>query len=172
MFHLGTAWWEIIIRATVVYLFVVIGLRLTGRRTLGQLNTLDVVLILIIANAVQNAMIGPDTSLLGGLIAAATLLTVNVVTTALRSRNRRAERFFEGTPVVLINNGHIVEANLRRERIDAEELAEALHEHGLENASQVKLCILEVDGSLSVVPADSPSIRTRKHFRAHRAPNA
>ena len=69
MFHLGTAWWEIIIRAAVVYLFVIIGLRLTGRRALGQLNTPDVVLILIIANAVQNAMLGPDTSLIGGLIA-------------------------------------------------------------------------------------------------------
>ena len=172
MFHLGTAWWEIIIRAAVVYLFVVLGLRLTGRRTLGQLNTVDVVLILIIANAVQNAMIGPDTSLLGGLIAAATLLAVNVAMTALRSRDRRAEAFFEGTPVVLINHGQAIAANLRRERISPEELAEALHEHGLENASQVKLCVLEVDGSLSVVPADSPAIRTRKHFRARRAPNA
>jgi uncharacterized membrane protein YcaP (DUF421 family) len=172
MFHLGTAWWEIILCATVIYLFVVIGPRLTGRRTLGQLNTVDVVLILIIANAVQNAMIGPDTSLLGGLIAAATLLRVSVVTTGLRSRNHWAEQFFEGTPVVLINHGHAIEANLRRERIDPQELAEALHEHGLENAAQVKLCILEVDGSLSMVPEDSPLIHTRKHFRAHRAPNA
>ncbi len=172
MFHLGTAWWEIILRATVIYLFVVIGLRLTGRRTLGQLNTVDVVLILIIANAVQNAMIGPDTSLLGGLIAAATLLSVNVITTALQSRSTRAERFFEGVPVVLINHGQAIEANLRRERISREELAAALHEHGLENVAEVKSCILEVDGSLSVVSEEGATIRTRKHFKAHRAPNA
>jgi uncharacterized membrane protein YcaP (DUF421 family) len=171
MFHLGTAWWEIIIRATVVYLFVVIGLRLIGRRTLGQLNTVDVVLVLIIANAVQNAMIGPDTSLIGGLIAAATLLVVNVGTTKIRARSHLAEKFFEGTPVVLINHGHAVEANLRRAGVDEEELAEALREHGLESAAQVKLCILEVDGSLSVVPEDGPMIRTRKRLRAHRAPN-
>ncbi len=172
MFHLGTAWWEIIIRAAVIYLFVILGLRLTGLRALGQLNTADVVLILIIANAVQNAMIGPDTSLLGGLIAAATLFVVNVLTANLRARSLRAERFFEGTPVILINHGHPIEVNLRRERIGQAELAEALHEHGLESASQVKHCVLEVDGSLSVVPEEGPTIRTRKHFKAHRAPNA
>jgi uncharacterized membrane protein YcaP (DUF421 family) len=172
MFHLGTAWWEIIIRAAVVYLFVVIGLRLTGRRTLGQLNTTDVVLILIIANAVQNAMLGPDTSLIGGLIAAATLLAVNYVATLLRSGNRRAAAFFEGSPIILINHGRLIPENLHRQRIGQEELAEALHEHGLETAAQVKLCILEVDGSLSVVPEDAQIIRTRKHFKAHRAPNA
>lgn len=172
MFHLGTPWWAIIVRTSVIYVFVVVGLRLTGRRTLGQLNTVDVVLILIIANAVQNAMIGPDTSLIGGLIAATCLLIVNVVITRLRERNRLAARFFEGSPVVLIDHGHLLEANLRRERISPEEVAEALHEHGVENVSQVKLCILEVDGSLSVVPEDSPTIRTRKRFRAHRAPNA
>ena len=70
----------------------------------------------------------------------------------------------------MINDGRAIETTLRRERIDTEELAEAFHEHGLENASQVKLCILRVDGSPSVVPEDSPVIRTRKHFRAHRAP--
>jgi uncharacterized membrane protein YcaP (DUF421 family) len=172
MIHLGTAWWEIIIRTTVVYLFVIIGLRLTGRRALGQLNTPDVVLVLIIANAVQNAMLGPDTSLVGGLIAAGTLLAVNAITTDFRARNRRAAAFFEGSPVILINHGRLIEENLRKERIGADDLAEVLHEHGLENVSQVKLCILEVDGSLSVVPEDAPVIRTRKHFKSHRAPNA
>jgi uncharacterized membrane protein YcaP (DUF421 family) len=172
MLHLGTAWWEIIIRATVVYLFVIIGLRLTGRRALGQLNTPDVVLVLIIANAVQNAMLGPDTSLVGGLIAAGTLLAVNAVTTQLRARNRQAAKFFEGSPIILINHGRLIEENMRRESIGREELAEVLHEHGLENAAQAKMCILEVDGSLSVVPEDAHVIHTKKHFKSHRAPNA
>ena len=172
MFQLGTVWWQIIVRSAVVYVFVILGLRLTGRRTIGQLNTVDVVLILIIANAVQNAMIGPDTSLIGGLIAASSLLVVNVAVSRLRERNREVERFFEGSPVVLISHGHLLEANLQRERITAEELAEALHEHGVENVAQVKLCVLEIDGSLSVVPEDSPTIHTRKRFRGHRAPNA
>jgi uncharacterized membrane protein YcaP (DUF421 family) len=172
MFHLGTAWWEIVIRAAVVYFFVIIGLRLTGRRALGQLNTPDVVLVLIIANAVQNAMLGPDTSLIGGLIAAGTLLIVNAISSEVRSRSRRATRFFEGEPVILVNHGRLIPENLRRQHIGEDELAEALHEHGLESAAQVKLCILEIDGSLSVVPMDAPVIRTRKHFKSHRAPNA
>lgn len=172
MFQLATPWWQIVVRSAVIYLFVVAGLRLTGRRALGQLNTADVVLILILANAVQNAMIGPDTSLTGGLIAAVTLLALNLGIATLRTRNRLADRFFEGSPVVLIDHGHLLERNLRRERIGPEELAEALHEHGLEDVSQVKLCILEIDGSLAVVPETSRTIHTRKHFRARRAPNA
>lgn len=170
MFTLGTTWWAIIVRASVVYLFVLLGLRVTGRRTIGQFNAIDVVLILIVANAVQNAMIGPDTSLIGGLIAAATLFAVDAGLVGTLRRNDRARRFFEGVPVVLINNGHAIEPNMRKERISPEELAQALHEHGLENVSEVKSCILEVDGSLSVVPTGTPTIRTRRHFKAHRVP--
>ena len=95
-----------------------------------------------------------------------------VATTAHHSRNRRAEHFVDATLVVLIITGHGVEANLRRKWIDPDELAEAIREQGPENVSRVKWCSLEVDGALSVVPEGSPSSRTRKQFRAHRAPNA
>jgi len=172
MFTLGTPWWQIIVRAAIVYVAVLIGLRLTGRRAIGQLNAIDVVLILIVANAVQNAMIGPDTSVIGGLIAAATLFVVDSGLIGAFRRNERARRFFVGTPVVLINHGQVVEQNMRKERISPDELAEALHEHGVDNVSQVKSCILEVDGSLSVVPADAEVIHTKRHIKAHRVPGS
>ena len=158
MFTLGTEWWEIILRATVVYIVVWTGLRAFGRHSMGQRNALDLVLILIVANAVQNAMIGPDTSLIGGLIAAGTLFVINWGITKVVRTSERTRRFFEGSPVVLINHGHLIESNMRREGIDPDELAEVLHEHGLETASQVKTAILEIDGSLSIIPAAAPSI--------------
>ncbi len=164
MFTLGTEWWEIILRATVVYIVVWTGLRAFGRHSMGQRNALDLVLILIVANAVQNAMIGPDTSLIGGLIAAGTLFVINWGITKVVRTSERTRRFFEGSPVVLINHGHLIESNMRREGIDPDELAEVLHEHGLETASQVKTAILEIDGSLSIIPAAAPSIQARKRL--------
>jgi len=170
MFTLGTEWWEIVIRATVVYVAVVLALRLTGRRSLGQRNAIDLVLILIVANAVQNAMIGSDTSLVGGLIAAATLFTVDAVLDRVLGRNRRLQAFFTGSPVVLINHGQVVEANLRRERVTLDELEEALREHGIEQIGQVKLGVLEMDGSLSIVPGTSESFHSHRRIKGHSAP--
>lgn len=164
MFTLGTEWWEIVLRATVVYIAVWMGMRVFGRHSLGQRNALDLVLILIVANAVQNAMIGPDTSLIGGLIAAGTLFLIDWGLTKVIGKNERTRRFFEGSPVVLINHGHLIESNMRKEGIDQDELAEVLHEHGLETASQVKTAILEIDGSLSIIPAAAPSIQARKRL--------
>lgn len=165
MFTLGTEWWEIVLRATVVYVAVLIGMRLFGRHSLGQRNAIDLVLILIVANAVQNAMIGPDTSLIGGLIAAGALFVIDWGITKVVRTSERSRRFFEGSPVVLINHGQLIEANLRREGINPDELAQVLHEHGLETASQVKTAILEVDGSLSIIPAPAPSIHPPKHLK-------
>lgn len=165
MFTLGTEWWEIVLRATVVYIAVWTGLRVFARHSLGQRNALDLVLILIVANAVQNAMIGPDTSLIGGLIAAGTLFLIDFGVTKAIGRHERTRRFFEGSPVVLIHHGQLIEASIRREGINPDELAEVLHEHGLETASQVKTAILEIDGSLSIIPATAPSIQPRKHLK-------
>jgi uncharacterized membrane protein YcaP (DUF421 family) len=168
MFTLGTEWWDIILRSTVVYIAVLLGLRYVGRQTLGQRSALDVVLILIVANAVQNAMIGPDTSLIGGLIAAATLFTVDRVLGAWFRRHRKIKGFFEGGPVILIQDGQVLQANMAKERIDQDELQETLEEHGVEHVSQVKLGILEMDGSLSIIPADAPSSRTDRKLGRHR----
>ena len=170
MFELGTDWWEIIVRATVVYIAVVLALRLTGRRSLGQRNAVDLVLILIVANAVQNAMIGSDTSLIGGLLAAGTLFLVDAIFDRIFGRSERLEHFFSGSPVVLVNHGQLLEANLRKEHMSHGELAEALREHGIEEIGQVKTAILEIDGSLSVVPDDAVSYHSRRRIKGHRGP--
>ncbi len=170
MFTLGTAWWEIVIRATVVYVDIILLLRFTGRRSLGQRNAIDLVLILIVANAVQNAMMGSDVSLLGGLIAAATLFAVNAVLDRILGDSMRARDFFTGSPVVLINHGQVVEANCLKQHIGMSELQEALREHGVENIGQVKHAILEMDGSLSIVPSGSETIHSSKRIKGHKGP--
>lgn len=170
MLTLGTEWWQIVVRATVVYIAVVLALRLTGRRSLGQRNAVDLVLILIVANAVQNAMIGSDTSLIGGLIAAATLFAVDSVMDRFLSRSSKLQQFFTGSPVVLVNHGQPIEKNMKREAISDAELMEALREHGIEEIGQVKFAVLEMDGTLSVVPATSESYHGRRRIKGHNAP--
>lgn len=161
MFTLGTDWWEIIIRSTAVYLAVLVGVRLVGRRSLGQRTAVDFVLILIVANAVQNSMIGPDTSLIGGLIAAATLFAVDRSLAMYLRKHGRARKLLEGSPVVLINHGQLIEANLRKEGLSLDDLEETLQEHGIDHISQVKMAVLEMDGSLAIVPADANVTRTK-----------
>ena len=161
MFTLGTEWWEIIFRSTAVYLAVLVGVRLVGRRSLGQRSAVDFVLILIVANAVQNSMIGPDTSLIGGLIAAATLFAVDRLLSMYLRKHGKARKLLEGSPVVLIIHGQLIEGNLRKEGLSQDDLEETLHEHGIDHISQVKMAILEMDGSLAIVPSDANVTRTK-----------
>jgi uncharacterized membrane protein YcaP (DUF421 family) len=165
MFTLGTEWWEIIVRSTAVYLAVLIGVRLVGRRSLGQRTAVDFVLILIVANAVQNAMIGSDTSLIGGLIAAATLFAFDRLLGKYLRGHERVRSLLEGSPVVLINNGQLIEANLRKEGLTHDDLTVILQEHGIDHLGQVKLAILEMDGSLSIVPAEAEVTRTHRKLK-------
>jgi uncharacterized membrane protein YcaP (DUF421 family) len=160
--------WQIVVRTVVIYLAVFIGLRLTGKRELGQMTIFDLVVILLIANAVQNAMVGPDVSLTGGVIAAVALLAANWVLAQLRLRSRYWGRLLEGTPTVLIEDGEFVAPHLRREGLDRAEVEMAMREHGVESVRDVKLAILEVDGSISIVPQESRVLRTRKHIRQFR----
>jgi len=167
VFDLGTAWWSIVARTAVVYIVVLAGLRLTGKRQIGQMAPFDLVLILLIANAVQNAMVGADTSLPGGLIAAVALLLLNLVVSRVNQAVPIFQKLTEGSPVVLVSDGRVVEAALRREGIDEVELEEAIREHAVRGLDEVELAVLEVDGSISVVPKDRNVIRTRRRF--HRA---
>jgi len=145
-------------------------LRFTGRRSLGQRNAIDLVLILIVANAVQNAMMGSDVSLLGGLIAAAALFAANAMLDRILGDSMRARDFFTGSPIVLINHGQVVESNCQKQHIRMDELEEALREHGIENVGQVKSAILEMDGSLSIVPAASQTFHSSKRIKGHKGP--
>ncbi len=156
---------NIVLRTVLVYLAILIGLRLAGKREIGQMNVFDLVLLLLIANAVQNAMVGPDTSLIGGVLAAFVLLALNAVVAQLRLRSPGLRRWVEGTPTLLVLRGEVISEHMRREGLDLETLEAALREHGLADVSQVEMAVLEIDGSISVVPLGAETRRTKRHVK-------
>ena len=156
---------QILARSLLVYVGVLVGLRLMGKRELGQMTVFDLVVILLIANAVQNAMVGADVSIQGGLLAAAVLLAVNRVVAALRVHSGVWGRLIEGTPTVLVQEGEFLEAALRKEGLERQQVEMAMREHGIDSLEQVKLAILETDGSISIVPEGARVVRTKKHVR-------
>lgn len=166
-----TAGWhtiaDIAIRTSVVYLALLVGIRLTGQRQLGQMNSFDLVLLLIIANAVQNAMVGPDTSLVGGLVAAAILLVWHQVINRVRRTSRRASRLIAGEGIMLINNGTVLAEHLVRAGLTMDELLQALREHGVGRVADVRLAVLEPDGAISVIRFDDlkPESHNQPHHR-------
>jgi uncharacterized membrane protein YcaP (DUF421 family) len=165
MFTMAASAWDIIVRTAAVYVVVLIGLRLSGKREIGQMTVFDLVVLLLIANAVQNAMVGPDTSLTGGVLAAAVLLVLNVAVARLRLRWPRLRRFVEGSPTLLVLHGEVIPDHLRREGVDQETLEAALREHGVANLSGVEMAVLEIDGSISVVPAGGTTKRVKRPIK-------
>lgn len=171
MFATMIAPWEIAVRTVLVYGAVLIGLRLAGKREIGQMTPFDLVVILLVANAVQNAMVGPDSSLTGGVISAGTLVSVNYLVSRIRDRVPWLRRAIEGQPTLLIRDGAILEHNLAREHVDREEVLMALREHGIDEIGQVRAAILETDGSISVVQATEPMLlHTRRRVRRRQRP--
>ncbi len=160
----------IALKTTVIYFFLVIGLRLMGKRELGQMNIYDLVLIIVLANAVQNSMVGNDNSLVGGIVAAVTLLVWNRLFTLLMTRSERVERIMTGEPTLIVNDGKYIEAHMKREGVTPEQVMSALREHGIDRLEDAHMCVLEVDGTISVVPQNTPVQRTRHHYRALRLP--
>jgi uncharacterized membrane protein YcaP (DUF421 family) len=142
---------HVIVSSAVVYLFITLAIRVFGKKELAQLSVLDLVFILLISNAVQNAMVGSDTSLSGGLIAAGTLFLLNFIFKYLLYRSRKLTRLLEGDPVILVSEGSINDQNLRKLRITTDELLEAIREHGVQSIQDVNLAILEVDGNISIL---------------------
>jgi uncharacterized membrane protein YcaP (DUF421 family) len=151
LFAISLPWWEFVVRAIGVYAFLLVVLRLTGKRQVGQLTPFDLVLLLILSNAVQNSMNGGDNSLVGGMISAVTLVGLNAVISRLTSRNRRLERMVDGQPRVLISNGHVFPLVLKAEDISHDELMAALRGAGCEKIDEVRLAVLETTGSISVI---------------------
>lgn len=151
------------LRVAVVYVGLLLLLRLAGKRTLGQMTPFDLLTLLLLSNAVQNAMTGPDNSLTGGLLAAAILLLLNraVASSPLRQH-------LEGRPTLLIQNGQILHEALRREGIKLEELEAALREHGVSRTAQVASAVLEIDGTISVVPSQEPTVHKVRHIKSSR----
>lgn len=145
---------NVIVSSLVVYLFIALGIRIFGKKELAQLSVVDLVFVLLISNAVQNAMVGSDTSLAGGLLAALTLFTVNYVFMQLRFRFKGLTHLLEGDPVVLVSEGKVNDKNMRNVQITTDELLEAVHEHGVSSIREVNLAILEVDGKISIISND------------------
>src|SRR5256885_17038582 len=142
------------IRPAVVYPPLLVGLRVTGNRQLGQMSMFDFVLLLIIATAVQNAMVGPDTSLAGGLVAGAVLLAWHQGIDRLRRSSRRLGRLLGGTADLLVYHGRVFHQHLERENLPVDELRQALREHGVASLDVVHMAVLEPDGAISVIRSD------------------
>lgn len=154
MWELELPVWELVVRSTLIYLVMVAALRLFGKREVGQFTLIDLVLILLIANAVQPAMTGPDTSLTAGLVIIVTLVVVNRGISLARTHVPFVQRLIESPPTVLARDGAWVKAALKREELSVEDCEMALREHGIEDVSKVRLAVLEPDGTISVVPID------------------
>jgi len=157
-------------KTTIVYLFLVAGLRLLGKRELGQMTIYDLVLIIVLANSVQNAMVGDDNTLAGGLVAATVLLFWNRLFTLVLAHSPRLEHYLVGQPLLIVNNGHLMRDRMQKEGVTVEQVRAALREHGLHRLEQARMCVLEIDGTISVVPEDATVYRTRHHFKALRLP--
>ena len=158
---------KVIFSTAVVYIFIIVAIRLFGKKELAQLSVIDLVFILLISNAVQNAMVGPDTSLVGGLIAAATLFILNFGFKFLLYKFPSLGKALQGEAIMLVYNGKLMTENLKRARITVAELEEAAREHGVDSLAEVNLAILEVDGNISILSNDfkDRSKRKKKHYR-------
>lgn len=144
--------WEKVLRSVVVYAFMLLAFRFTGKRQVGQLTPFDLVVLLIISNVVQNAVIGPDNSLGGGLLGAAVILALNWGVVELAFRSKRLRRLLEATPTLLVHNGRILHQNLQRERITLDDLHAALRRNGVADVEHVHVAVLEENGGISVIP--------------------
>lgn len=151
----------------VVYLFIIIAIRLFGKKELAQLSVIDLVFILLISNSVQNAMLGSDTSLVGGLLAAATLFILNYGFKYVIYRFPSFGKVLQGEAIMLIYGGEINKRNLKRAKVTVGELEEAAREHGVSALEEVNLAILEVDGNISILSNDfaRKSKRMKKHYK-------
>jgi uncharacterized membrane protein YcaP (DUF421 family) len=129
------------------------------------MTVFDLVVVLLLANAVQNAMVGPDTSVQGGLVAAFVLLILNRLVAATRLHGGVWGRLIEGSPTVLIQEGQVLDAALRKEGLERTQIEMAMREHGVASFDEVRLAVLETDGSISIVPKGSTVLKTRKHVR-------
>lgn len=158
---------DIILRSAAVYVFMVVALRIFGKKELSQLSTFDVILILLISNAVQNAMVGPDTSLLGGLAAAAVLFTLNFAVKKAIALSPFAKKLLLDKPEILIHNGTPDFRVLAKLDISHDELKEAMREHGVERYTDVRLAMLEPDGNISIISAENGQLK-QTHYKRRR----
>jgi uncharacterized membrane protein YcaP (DUF421 family) len=155
---------ELVVRGVVVYVALLVALRIFGKREVGQFTIYDLVFVLLVANALQPAMTGPDTSLVGGIVLIVALVTANAIVGRL-DQIPMIHRLFTPAPAVIIRDGGYVDDVLEREGVTQDEVEMAIREHGLTGAKDVKLAVLEADGTISVVPKDAAVVKTRHRVR-------
>jgi len=168
MWNLSLPWWEFVIRALLVYGFLLILLRLTGKRQIGQMSPFDLVLLLVLSNAVQNSMNGGDNTVLGGMILATTLVLFNAIIGFVTYRSRSVQKFMEGEPEILIFDGKLIKQNLEKEGLTMDELEGAMRVAGCEKVKDVHLATMELNGQISIVREENPKgVAPRVYRTAH-----
>ncbi|MBZ5623417.1 MAG: DUF421 domain-containing protein [Acidobacteriia bacterium] len=167
IFALGVPVAEKILRPVLVYFFLVVVLRVFGKRELAQLNPFDLVVLLSLSNTVQNAIIGNDNSLTGGLIGAFALLAMNYLVVRFLFRHRRLDQVFEGKPTVLVENGHVLRRELAKELLTRSELMTVLHRQGFDGVEEVERCVLEPGGTFYIQRKMPPTERVEHEAVMH-----
>jgi uncharacterized membrane protein YcaP (DUF421 family) len=156
-FDLSMPWWQYLVRACIVYFVLLAMIRLSGKRTMGQFTSFDMLLIVLLGNAVQNALLGTDTSVGGGLILAATLMLLNWGVGYLAARNDRVERVLEGVPVVLARDGHVFRDVLRRELVSRADFDKAMRENDCAQIDDIAVAMLETNGHITILKRSESS---------------
>jgi len=162
MWHFDISWEEKVVRTIVVYVFLLIGLRLAGKRELGQFNPFDLVVLLLLSNTLQNAIIGNDNSLAGGLLGAAVLLAINYAVVRFLYRHPAIERLVEGDPDVLVRDGEAIQHRMERELITRDQLEAAARRQGIDSLDRVRECRLETGGALTFIER-TPTDEEERH---------
>ena len=156
MFGLAMPWWAFVLRACIVYFILLALIRASGKRTMGQFTPFDMLLVVLLGNAVQNALLGQDTSVGGGLLLASTLLILNWLVGLVSARSARMEALVEGVPVLLAHDGKVYKDVLRRELISRADFDKAMRESGVEDLEDIRMAVLETNGHITLVTRNSP----------------
>jgi uncharacterized membrane protein YcaP (DUF421 family) len=153
--EIGSSLPEVALRVAVIYLFLVVVLRISGKREVGQLSILELIVVLLISDAVQNSMVGENTTVWGGMVAVLVLLGLDYGLSMVTRRSRRVRRAIEGEPRLLIRDGQLLPKALREEGVDANDVRAAIRAHGFTRIEEIRMAVLETNGSISVIPKDA-----------------
>jgi uncharacterized membrane protein YcaP (DUF421 family) len=147
---------DAVLRGAIMFIFLLVLFRLTGKRTLNSVTPFDLILLLIISEAAQNAMIGQDYSLTNSFLVILTLVGLDILLSFVKQRSHRAERFLDGCPLLIVDHGRLLEERMHKSRVDQEDVMAAARQHqGLERLEQIKYAVLEVNGDISIIPQES-----------------
>jgi uncharacterized membrane protein YcaP (DUF421 family) len=152
--EIGSSLPEVVLRTAIVYLFLVAVLRISGKRQVGQMSVLELVVILVISDAVQNSMVGDNTTLWGGMVAVVTLVVLDLALKMMARRSKPVRTAIEGEPRLLVRDGRLLEQAIEAEGLESDEVRAAIRSHGLADVTEVRFAVLETDGSISVIPRD------------------